>query len=149
MDALERLLAIEGVKRCKAEYFRCVDGQHWEDLTAVFIPTPVVDMRESVQPHNPSLLHHDAAEFVTGVAHVLTGVTTAHFGYMPRIDILSATEADAVWSMEDWLWVPEGHAILPPGRMHGWGHYADSYVKEGDRWRIAASRLTRIKLEYR
>ncbi|SFR90991.1 nuclear transport factor 2 family protein [Sphingomonas jatrophae] len=149
MAPLDMLLAIEGVKRAKAEYFRCVDGQHWNDLRAVFTPNPVVDMRESVQPHNPSLLHHDAAEFVGGVAYVLEGVTTAHFGYMPRIDILSPTEAQAVWSMEDWLWIPEGHAILPPGRMHGWGHYEDRYVKQGDRWLISASRLTRIKLEHR
>ncbi|MET0270342.1 MAG: nuclear transport factor 2 family protein [Sphingomonas sp.] len=149
MNPMDVLLGIEGVKRAKAEYFRCVDGQHWGELAAVFTDAPVIDMRESVEPHDPALLHHDAAVFAQGVAHVLAGVTTAHFGYMPRIDILSPNRAEAIWSMEDWLWIPEGHAILPPGRLHGWGHYADRYEKTGDRWRIAASRLTRIRLEHR
>lgn len=149
MDPIETLLAIEGVKRCKAEYFRCIDGQHWDDLIANFTPDAETDFRESVEPHNPTLFQRDPQAFVAGVAHVLAGVKTAHFGYMPQIDILSPTEAQAVWSMEDWLWVPEDNSVLPPGRMHGWGHYFERYEKIGDRWLIAASRLTRIKLEYR
>ena len=149
MDAVERLLAIESVRRCKAEYFRCVDGQHWDDLAANFTPDAETDMRESIEPHDASLLLHDAARFAAGVAYVFAGVTTAHFGYMPVIDILSPDTARAVWSMEDLLWVPEGNPVLPAGRMHGWGHYHDRYRKVGDRWLIAATRLTRIRIEHR
>ncbi len=148
METIDVLLAMEGVKRCKAEYFRCIDGQHWDDLTANFTSDAEIDMRESVQPHNPDLLYGDPGTFTAGLAPVLTDVTTAHFGYMPQIDILSPGEACAVWSMEDWLWVPDGHQALPSGRMHGWGHYHERYTKVGDRWLIAATRLTRIKLEY-
>ncbi len=149
IDPTEMLLGIEGVKRCKAEYFRCVDGQHWDELRAMFTPDAETDMRDGVEPHNPELLQHDPAVFVASVAYVLDGVTTAHFGYMPRIDILSPTTAQAVWSMEDTLWVPEDNAVLPPGRTRGWGHYHDRYEKVGDRWLIAATRLTRIKMEHR
>ena len=149
MDAINTLLAIEGVKRCKAEYFRCIDAQDWDGLVANFTPDAETDMREAVQPHNPDLLDHDPKTFAANNAVVLGGVTTAHFGYMPRIDILSDTQAAAIWSMEDWLWVNEGNPVLPAGRMHGWGHYHDRYVKMGGRWLISATKLTRIKIEFR
>jgi hypothetical protein len=148
MNPVDILLAIEGVKRCKAEYFRCTDEQDWDALVANFTADAETDMREAVQPHNPDLLSNDPKAFAANNAVVLSGVTTAHFGYMPRIDVLSENEATAVWSMEDWLWIEEGNPILPAGRMHGWGHYHDRYNKVGDRWLISATRLTRIKLEF-
>lgn len=148
MSPLDRLVAIDAIGRTKAEYFRCIDEQDWDGLVAIFTPDAETDMREAVQPHDPSLLSHDPAAFARNNAYVLAGVTTAHFGYMPRIDVLSDTEASAIWSMEDWLWVPEGNPVMPPGRMHGWGHYSDRYQRVGDRWLIAASRLTRVKLEF-
>lgn len=148
MNPLDRLVAIEAISRTKAEYFRCVDEQDWDGLARVFTPDAETDMRAGVEPYNPDLLSRDAQAFVQNTAFVLTGVKTAHFGYMPRIDIVSDTEATGVWSMEDWLWVPEGHKVLPAGRMHGWGHYYDRYVRVDDRWLMAATRLTRIKLEF-
>lgn len=149
MNPVDILMAIEGVKRCKAEYFRCVDEQDWDGLAANFTPDGETDMREAVEPHNPDLLTRDPKAFAANNSYVLGGVTTAHFGYMPRIEVLSETEATAIWSMEDWLWVPEGNAVLPAGRMHGWGHYHDRYTKIGDRWLISATKLTRIKIEFR
>lgn len=148
MNPLDRLVAIEAISRTKAEYFRCVDEQDWDGLVRVFTPDAETDMRAGVEPYNPDLLSHDTQAFVQNTAFVLTGVKTAHFGYMPRIDMVSDTEATGVWSMEDWLWVPEGHTVLPAGRMHGWGHYHDRYVRVEDRWLMAATRLTRIKLEF-
>lgn len=149
MDPIDTLLAIEGVKRCKAEYFRCIDEQDWDGLVANFTPDAETDMREGVEPHNPDLLSRDPKAFAANNAIVLGGVKTAHFGYMPQIDILSPTEATAIWSMEDWLWIEEGNPVLPAGRMHGWGHYYDRYTNVGDRWLISATKLTRIKIEYR
>ncbi|MHB9879361.1 nuclear transport factor 2 family protein [Pacificimonas sp. ICDLI1SI03] len=148
MNDIERLVAIEGVKRAKAEYFRCIDEQDWDGLLAIFTPDAETDMREAVEPHDPSLLDHDPKAFAQNNAYVLNGVKTAHFGYMPRVDVVSATEAKAIWSMEDWLWIPEGNPVIPAGVMHGWGHYEDRYQKVGDRWLISATRLTRVKLEH-
>lgn len=148
MNPLDRLVAIEAIRRTKAEYFRCIDEQDWAGLVAIFTPDAETDMREAVQPHDPSLLSHDPEQFARNNAYVLAGVTTAHFGYMPRIDVTAGDAATAIWSMEDWLWVPEGNPVMPAGRMHGWGHYEDRYVRVGDTWLIAATRLTRIKLEW-
>lgn len=146
MSAIERLSAIEDIRVLKADYFLHVDGQNWQALRALFADDAETDFRESVQPHDPSLLLHDADAFVGNIAHVLAGVTTAHFGYMPRIAVDGDT-AEAAWSMEDWLWVPPGSALPFSGTMHGWGHYHDRYRREDGRWRIAATRLTRVRLE--
>lgn len=148
MSPLDTLVAIEAIKRCKAEYFRCIDEQDWDGLVANFTPHAMTDMRDAVEPHNPDLLSHDPRAFAQNNAYVLADVKTAHFGYMPRIDVVSDGEATAIWSMEDWLWVPAEHPVLPAGRIHGWGHYEDRYARAGDRWLMSATRLTRIKLEY-
>lgn len=147
MSPLDRLVAIEDIRRTKAEYFRCIDEQDWDGLVAIFTADAETDMREAVEPHDPDLLSHDPAQFARNNAYVLARVKTAHFGYMPRIDVASQDEATAVWSMEDWLWVPAGNPVMPPGRMHGWGHYHDRYRRVDGRWLIAATRLTRVKLE--
>jgi hypothetical protein len=148
MNAIDRLVAIEDIGRTKAEYFRCIDEQDWDGLVNVFTPDAETDMRDAVEPYNPDLLSNDPKEFAKNNAFVLKDVKTAHFGYMPRIDILSEDEAAGVWSMEDWLWVPEGNPVMPAGRMHGWGHYHDRYKRIDGRWLISGTRLTRVKLDF-
>lgn len=149
MTPLDRLIAIEDIRRLKAEYFRCVDEQDWKTLVTLFVPDAETDMRDAVIPHNPDLLSNDAKAFVDNTAYVLTGVKTMHFGIMPRIDILSETEASAVWSMEDILWASDKSPVLPAGRTQGWGHYHDRYVKTEEGWKIAACRLVRVNVEHR
>lgn len=148
MDDVTKLMAMEGVRRAKAEYFRCIDEQDWDALPNLFTKDATTDFRDGVEPHNPDLLENDPKAFTATNAAVLKGVKTAHFGFMPRIDVTSETTASAVWSMEDILWIPEDHTMLPPGRMQGWGHYYDEYEKVGDQWLITSTRLTRIKLEH-
>jgi hypothetical protein len=148
MDDVAKLMAMEGVRRAKAEYFRCIDEQDWDGLVKVFTPDATTDFREGVEPHNSDLLEHDPRAFAQTNSYVLAGVTSAHFGFMPLIEITSGDAASAVWSMEDILWIPEGHEVLPAGTMHGWGHYHDEYKRDGDRWLISSTRLTRIKLEH-
>ena len=46
MDTIERLAAIEDIKRLKARYFRCMDMKDWAGLEAVFAPDLVADFPE-------------------------------------------------------------------------------------------------------
>jgi len=46
--------------------------------------------------------------------------------------------------MEDTLRWPEG---APIRGLHGFGHYHESYVKRDDRWFIAATKLTRLRVD--
>ncbi|HET8613209.1 MAG TPA: nuclear transport factor 2 family protein [Sphingomonas sp.] len=147
MSPVERLEAIEAIHVLKADYFLHTDHQRWDELAALFAPGAETDFREATGQYDPSLLMHDPAAFAANNARVLAGVTTMHIGSMPRIVFEDDDHASAVWSMEDWLWIPAG-GVLPAGAMHGWGHYHDRYVRRDGAWKIAATRLTRTRLDF-
>jgi len=145
--SIEKLAALEAIRDLKAKYFYYTDTKQWERLVGLFLPDAETDFREAVQPHNPALLSRDPAAFAANNAYVLEGITTAHMGFNPQIELQSVDEAAGIWAMEDWLWVPEGTNVLPAGTMHGFGYYHDQYRRVDGQWKIAATRLTRSRLE--
>ena len=66
-------------------------------------------------------------------------VQSVHHGHCPEIEVLSDTEARGIWAMEDIV-------EFTDGTLHGYGHYHETYRKEGGEWRIATLHLTRIRL---
>ena len=148
MSSLEQLQALEEIRVLKADYFLHTDNQQWQALAELFAPGAETDFRDSTGQHNPSLLMTDPPAFAANNAIVLAGVKTAHFGYMPRIAFDAPDLASGVWSMEDWLWIPAGNPVMPAGVMHGYGHYHDRYVRLDGAWKIAATRLTRVHVDF-
>jgi hypothetical protein len=71
-------------------------------------------------------------------------VTTVHHGHTPEIDVTSSTSATGIWAMEDHLWWPEGSPI---SKMHGYGHYHETYEKLDGRWLITSTTLTRLRTD--
>ena len=81
-----------------------LDTQNWEawsecftaDVVAIFegAPRPSEDQSSENRVEGRELL----AELC---AQLLGGVTTVHQGYMPEIELTSATTASAIWSMYD------------------------------------------------
>ena len=59
---------------------------------------------------------------------------------MPEIEILSDSEARGIWAMEDIV-------EFTGRRLHGFGHYHETYRKDGGQWRIARLHLTRTRIE--
>ena len=147
MSAPDRTADRWAIERLKADYFLHTDLQQWEPLKALFAPGAETDFRNSTGGDDPSLLMHDPVAFADNNARVLAGVTTFHVGSNPRIDFDGADHATAIWSMEDWLWIPAG-GVLPAGTMHGWGHYHDRYVRLAEGWRFEATRLTRVRFDF-
>jgi len=139
MDEIERMTAIEDIRRLKARYFRCLDTKDWDGFRDVFAADAEMDMRP--EAGEAGLVHGNQAiaDFVRGV---VGDVETVHHGHMPEIDLSSATTATGVWAMEDLLRWPAGG---PFGSMHGWGHYHETYTKEGGSWRIQTLALTRLR----
>ena len=85
---------------------------------------------------------HGADEFMTFLTQAIGDVVTVHHCHTPEIDVTSATTATGVWAMEDMLRWPEGL------ELHGYGHYHETYRKDGDRWRIASCTLTRLRMDF-
>jgi uncharacterized protein (TIGR02246 family) len=128
---------VEAIKRLKARYFRTMDTKQWEQLRGVFADDVVVDTTGS----GGSVIT-GADDFVTFLRETLDDVITVHHGHMPEIELTSATTATGIWSLQDILTWPNGT------RLHGYGHYHETYVKTDDEWRIASSTLTRLQMDF-
>jgi hypothetical protein len=145
MDPLERLMAIEEIKQLKARYFRCMDTKDWEGFAGVFAPDAAMDVSGDM----PKEGDHDGItrgnnEIAAFVRSAVDDVVTVHHGHMPEIEITSSTTATGLWAMEDKLRWPEGSPIKI---MHGYGHYHETYTKVDGHWRIATTRLSRLRID--
>jgi hypothetical protein len=135
MTPTEKLLAIEEIRLLKARYFRFLDSHDWAGFRGLFtddavfaLPKPpVADSAADVFEKGEEIRGADA--FVAWASGRLEGVHSAHLGYMPEIEILSATDAKALWGMEDILRSPDRN-------VHGYGYYKEHYVCQAGAWRI-------------
>lgn len=144
MTDLERLMAIEDIKRLKSRYFYYLDHKDWQGWKReVFAPDISMDVPEAL------------AEPLVGVDTIVEWVAanagnqvSVHHGHMPDIEILSEREARGVWAMEDTLRLPKDDpALLGYTYLHGYGHYHETYTKRPEGWRIQSTRLTRLYVE--
>jgi uncharacterized protein (TIGR02246 family) len=119
---------IEAIRQLKARYFRTIDTKDWAGLRDVFTDDVVVDSVES-----------GGEEFLAFLPQALDGVVSVHHGHMPEIEVTSATTATGIWAMEDMLRWPNGM------ELHGYGHYHETYRKTDAGWRIATTKLTRLR----
>lgn len=146
MTESEKIAAILEIHALKARYFRMMDTKDWAGLEAVFMPDLIADFRDSAGPRDESQLTHGAREYMAKLVPILQNVRTVHHGHMPEITIESADSASGIWAMEDKLWVEEGSS-LPFAWMHGYGHYHERYVRIDGAWRIAETRLSRLRVD--
>ena len=126
---------VEDIKKLKARYFRGLDTKDWDLYESVFTEDVVVDLRkaggERFEGRVPFMAY----------ARGMTLVQSVHQGHMPEIDLTSSTTATGVWSLEDYNIWEDGT------QNHGWGHYLETYEKQGDRWRIKTMALSYLRIE--
>ena len=130
-----QLGAIEAIRQVKARYFRFMDAQDWPRFADVLA-------REAVAGGGSQQIVGRAA-VVDYIASACEGVRTAHQGFLPEIELVAEGRASGVWAMSDYFAVNDTD---PPVGFTGFGHYFDDYIYEDGAWRIAATRLTRIKI---
>jgi hypothetical protein len=144
---LERLVAVEDIRRLKARYFRCIDTRDWPGFTACFAPDAIMDVSGE-----PERLIKDERGVYRGAAAIgawgeraATGIQTRHHILMPEIDVTSALSASGIWAIEDRFWWPEGG---PHRTLHGLGYEYETYRKVSGEWKIQTSRFQRLRTEY-
>jgi hypothetical protein len=149
MTDVEKLLAMEEIRNLKARYFRYVDSHDWAGFRSILADDIVfkspVPPEQGASPggaftRSDDIVGADAA--VAWVSGKLEHVRSAHVGYMPEIEILSPTEARAVWGMEDILRGPNVD-------LHGYGYYRETYSKESGTWKIKTWSLFYKSMEAR
>ena len=131
----ERLLAIEAIKTLKARYFRCMDTQDWQGLTACFAEDLKADFREGPGPQSDN-----RADYMAMLTEALKHAKTVHHGHMPEITLHDASTASGIWAMDDIVY-------LPDLTLRGWGHYHEEYRREASGWVISKIRLTRLDVQ--
>lgn len=134
---LQQMLDIESIKTLKARYFRCIDTKDWAGFAQVFAE----DARMLVPEADVDITGRDA--IAESISTLLDGVQTVHHGHMPEIEIDSDERATGVWAMFDYVeWPPTGGERVG---IVGYGHYFERYVREDGQWRIAETRLERLR----
>lgn len=142
MNDVERLLAIEDIKRLKARYFRCVDSKDWTGFATIFAPDAHFDISDDV----PGCVLTGRDRIVEAASVPLAQCVTVHHGHCPEIEITSASTASGIWAMEDVLRWPEGSGS-PIRSLHGYGHYHETYQKIGATWHIQTMKLKRLRVD--
>jgi hypothetical protein len=144
---IERLLALEDIKKLKATYFRCVDTKDWPGFAASFAPNGVMDVSGEGERliKSEDGVYRGRAVIGEWGERAARGVQTRHHILMPEIEITSHTTASGIWVIEDRFWWPEGG---PHRTMHGWGYEYETYEKLAGRWLILSSRFKRLRTDY-
>ena len=129
---------MQAITHLKARYCRTMDTKDWQGMRALFSDDVTIDTTES-----GGTVVTGADEFMGFLRDAIGEVVTVHHCHMPEIDLISPTQAAGVWAMEDMLRWPDGT------EMHGYGHYHETYEKQGQTWYITSSRLTRLRMDFR
>lgn len=155
MNELDRMVAIEDIRRLKATYFMVLDAKDFDAFGALFTDNAQIDVRGSVDSTEGDddgeviAGFNDGAVIVGGkamaefVRGVISSFDSVHQGFMPQIDILSESTAKGVWAMQDRLWPRD------PSKNEGFvgfGHYHETYVKTDIGWKIDSMKLIRQRV---
>jgi hypothetical protein len=129
--ALVPLADAEALRQLKARYFRLLDTKRWDAWRTLFTED-VLTSRGA-----------DRDIFVEGVVPWLDGITTVHQGHGPVLRSTGPVTAAGAWPMFDF----NENLAAPRERLgkQGYGHYVEEYRRDAGRWRIAATRITRLR----
>jgi hypothetical protein len=131
-----RILEIEALKQLKARYCRLLDAKDWTAWREIFTDDFVSDTSEAggkrIAGVDPFI---DFVRATLGAA----SKTTVHQVHAPELELISETAARGVWALNDVV------RLLPGLTLHGYGHYHETYEKNGGQWRIKSSKLTRLR----
>lgn len=156
MNPLDQLLAIEEIKRLKAQYFRFMDTKDWEGLSQVFCEDAYFDARcafsASLDEDTPAAqmckdwVNRGSDQIVTFIRNGVEGFVSAHYGHGHEITVITTTQATGIIALEDYMYLQSEEGLKQV--LHGRGHYHEEYRKEQGSWRIYSSRITRLFAEF-
>jgi SnoaL-like domain len=146
---LERLVAIEDIRKLQSKYVRFADAKDWDAAVGCFLPGASFTPYDLAGKPQVVMSGRDAIKM--RISTSVGGGTALHHLLSYEIDLDSPTRAHGIWSMEDWLDRSNeeslGDARPPFKTMHGCDHYHATYEKVDAIWLISYLKLYRVKLD--
>lgn len=148
VNELQRLIAVEEIKKLKSRYFRALDKKDWDAFAANFTDDVVFDFTESDTGEDvDKIVQHvyrveGAKQAADWARDALGDAVTSHHGHVPDIDILDDESATGIWSLNDQIWFPDGTEFRY-SKLEGYGHYEEDYKKVDGAWKVARAKFIR------
>lgn len=151
MDTAARLAAIEEIRQARAKYWRGVDACDGALVKSVLAKDCVLDY------HGCCADPQSGVDFLPAMNMTLRGrdswmsdgmekygIVSVHQGNQSEITVTGEGTAEGIWAFTDRMWFPPGGEVR---HLVGWGHYHETYVVEDGAWKIATTRITRLRVE--
>jgi len=133
---VQRLMDMEAIKQLKYAYFRCVDTANLEELGTLFHDDVTVHFVGGTYEWNVQ----GKQDYVDNIGLSFSKETVGqHNAHHPEIQILSDTEATAIWYLADNMWILNHNA-----KTYGTAIYWDRYLKVDGKWLIKDTRYERV-----
>jgi hypothetical protein len=153
MDPLERLMAIEEIRKLKSRYWHSADTGDWDAFEDILTEDAIWDSRyERIFARGlPAVILPPVADAIAaGDPAVIVGARAViefmrknvspfvgfHMGGAPIVEVTGPDHGTAIWPFFDHL--DNGNVF------RGYGHYHDEYRRVGSRWLISRVQMTRI-----
>ncbi len=135
-EDIQRLLDMEAIRQLKYAYFRCVDTANLEELTTLLHDDLTVNYVGGTYEWS----FQGKEDFMANIGMAFSNQAVGqHNAHHPEIQMLSDSEATALWYLADTMWILNHKA-----KTHGTALYRDRYLKVDGRWLIKDTRYERI-----
>jgi hypothetical protein len=127
MDA-DALVELEGIKRVKYQYMRCIDQKLWDELDDVLTD-------DCVASYSGGKYHFEGREAIVDFLRRSMGADTFHSSHRvhhPEIELTGPDTATGVWAMDDVVVMTDWNLTV-----RGAAFYEDEYHKVDGGWRIS------------
>ena len=133
---IQRLMDMEAIKQLKYAYFRCVDTANLEELATLFHDDVTVHFVGGSYEWNVQ----GKQDYVNNIGMSFsTEAVGQHNAHHPEIQMLSDTEATAIWYLADNMWILNHNA-----KTYGTAIYWDRYLKVDGKWLIKDTSYERV-----
>jgi hypothetical protein len=133
---IQRLMDMEAIRQLKYAYFRCVDTANLEELATLFHEDVTVHFVGGSYEWNVQGRQDYVDNIGMSFSREAVGQHNAHH---PEIQMLSPTEATAIWYLADNMWILNHNA-----KTHGTAIYWDRYLKVDGKWLIKDTNYERV-----
>ena len=133
---IQRLMDMEAIRQLKYAYFRCVDTANLEELATLFHEDVSVHFIGGTYEWKVQGKQDYVKNIGVSFSREAVGQHNAHH---PEIQMLSETEATAIWYLEDNMWILNHNA-----KTFGTAIYWDRYLKVDGKWLIKDTNYERV-----